>query len=114
MSVTRKAVIAAVAALALGGNMVASTAPADAHSYAKEGSVSAKEANKLFKQAFKQKCLTVHEAQPIAHGNGQVHWASEGDDVESLYFPGTRKSHLYSVRIGFGDGCVTSVEGYKR
>ena len=36
MSITRKAVIAAVAALTLGGSMVASTAPADAHDYTKE------------------------------------------------------------------------------
>ena len=70
MSVPRKAVIAAVAALALGGSLVGSTAPADAHNYRSAGTVSAKEANKLFKEVFKQKCLTVHEARHIAHGNG--------------------------------------------
>ena len=81
MSVPRKAVIAAVAALTLGGSLVGSTAPADAHDYSTEGTVSAKEANKLFKQAFKQKCLTVHEARHIAHASGEEEgeWDDEGD-----------------------------------
>ena len=114
MSVPRKAVIAAIAALALGGSMVASAAPADAHTYSKEGTVSAKEANKLFKQAFRQKCLTVHEVRHIAHGSGQEQLESEGDNVESLYYHGTRKSHIYSVRVEFEAGCAISVEGYKR
>ena len=114
MSHARKAVIAAVAALALGSSMVASVAPADAHTYAKEGTVSAKEASKLFKQAFKQKCLTVHEVRHIAHGSGQEQLESEGDNVESLYYQGTLKSHIYALRAGFEGGCATSVEGYKR
>ena len=115
MSITRKAVIAAVAALALGGSMVASTAPADAHDYTKEGSVSAKEANKLFKQAFKQKCLTMHEAQHIAHGRGdEESWSdSEGTPVGKLYYLGTKKSHIYSLRVEFEHGCAIDVSAYK-
>ena len=117
MSVTRKAVIAAVAALTIGGSMVSSTAPADAHDYSTEGTVSAKEANKLFKQAFKQKCLTVHEAQHIAHGSGEGegYWDDDsGVYVTTLDFDGTRKSHLYSVSVVFEDRCATSVYAYKR
>ena len=90
MSVTRKAVMAAVAALALTGSMIASPAPADAHTYTKEGTVSAKEAGKLFKQTFKQRCLTVYEAQHIVHGSGVENWYD--DDDLTLVFSGTRKS----------------------
>ena len=113
MSVTRKAVMAAVAALALTGSMVASPAPADAHTYTKEGTVSAKEANKLFKQAFKQRCLTVHEAQHIAHGSGYESWG-EDDDL-TLIFQGTKKSHISSVDLSIDEetGCVTVVTAYK-
>ena len=117
MSVPRKAVITAVAVLTLGGSLVGSTAPADAHDYSREGTVSAKEANKLFKQAFKQKCLTVHEAQHIAHGSGEEEgeWDDEsGVYVTTLAFDGTRKSHIESVYVGFEDGCATSVNAYKR
>lgn len=114
MSHTRKAIIAAIAALALGGSMVASTAPAEAHTYSKEGTVSAKEANKLFKQAFKQRCLTVHEAQHIAHGSGYENWGEDDDQV--LIFDGTRKSHISQVVLSIdeGSGCVTAVTADKR
>jgi uncharacterized FlgJ-related protein len=114
MSHSRKAVIAAVAALALSGSMVASTAPAEAHTYTKEGSVSAKEANKLFKQAFKQRCLTVYEAQHIAHGSGYESW-DESDSLV-LVFNGTRKSHISEVDLSIDEstGCVTAVTAYKR
>ena len=114
MSHTRQAVIAAIAALALSGSMVASTAPAEAHDYSKEGTVSAKEANKLFKQAFKQRCLTVHEAQHIAHGSGYEAWYEGGDQV--LAFDGTKKSHISTVYITINDetGCVTKVAADKR
>ena len=72
MSITRRTITAAVAALALGGSMVASTPPADAHNYTKSGTASAKEARKLFKETFKQRCLTVHEARHIVHGSGEL------------------------------------------
>jgi len=113
MSHTRKAVIAAIAALALSGSMVASTAPAEAHEYSKEGTVSAKEANKLFKQAFKQRCLTVHEAQHIVHGSGVLN-LDENDEL-TVVFTGTRKSHIDSVELSTDDGtgCTTAVTAYK-
>ena len=113
MSHTRKAVVAAVAALALGGSMIASAAPAEAHAYAKEGAVSAKEANKLFKQAFKQRCLTVHEAQHIVHGSG-VENLDENDET-TLVFTGSRKSHIDVVELSIDDGtgCTTAVTAYK-
>ncbi|HEY5783835.1 MAG TPA: hypothetical protein VIT65_03570 [Microlunatus sp.] len=112
MSVTRKAVIGAIAALTLSGSMVASTAPADAHTYTKEGTVSAKEANKLFKQAFKQRCLTVHEARHIAHGSGYENW--DDDDHLTLVFTGTTKSRIDSVALSIADdGCTTIVTAYK-
>ena len=113
MSHTRKAVVAAVAALALGGSMVASTAPAEAHTYTSEGSVTAKEANKLFKQAFKQRCLTVHEAQHIVHGSG-VENLDENDETTLVFF-GTRKSHIDVVELSIDDGtgCTTAVTAYK-
>ena len=76
--------------------MVASTAPADAHDYTKEGTVSAKEANKLFKQAFKQRCLTVHEARHIVHGSGLRSWTRTAT-CPGLH--GTRKSHIYRSNI---------------
>ena len=113
MSHTRKAVVAAVAALALGGSMIASAAPAEAHAYTKEGTVSAKEANKLFKQAFKQRCLTVHEAQHIVHGSG-VENLDENDET-TLVFTGSRKSHIDVVELSIDDGtgCTTAVTAYK-
>ena len=111
MSVTRKAVMAAVAALALSGSMIVSQAPADAHTYTKEGTVSAKEAGKLFKQAFKQRCLTVYEAQHIVHGSGYEDWS---DDDLTLVFSGTRKSGIDSVALSIdGNGCTGVVTAYK-
>ena len=95
MSVTRKAVMAAVAALALSGSMIVSPAPADAHTYTKEGTVSAKEAGKLFKQAFKQRCLTVYEAQHIAHGSGRMEGYYPGENPV-LTFVGTKNSNISS------------------
>jgi hypothetical protein len=117
MAVTRKTVIAAIAAVALGGSMVGSTAPAQAHTYKKEGTVSAKEANKLFKEAFKQKCLTLHEARHIVHGHGGEN--SDYDDegnvaMTTLYFDGTKKSHIDTVYVEFAGGCATGVYAYKR
>ena len=106
MSVTRKAVVAAVAALALGGSMVGSTVPADAHRYTKEGSVSAKEANKLFKQAIKQKCLTLHEARHIVRGSGNL-----SDDEWNLVFYGTKKSHIVEVVLDKRGRCFSSWVG---
>ena len=93
--------------------MVASTAPADAHGYSKEGTVSAKEANKLFKQAIKQKCLTVHEARHIAHGNGELieDWGA-GDEPTGQYdlvFVGTRKSRIHNVSLSIDNGCTTGM-----
>jgi hypothetical protein len=112
MSVTRKAVMAAVAALALTGSMVASPAPADAHTYTKEGTVSAKEAGKLFKQAFKQRCLTAHEAQHIVHGAGSENWYD--DETLTLVFAGTSKSGIASVDLTIDDdGCTSVVTAYK-
>ena len=110
MSVTRKAVMAAVAALALSGSMIASPAPADAHTYSREGTASAKEAGKLFKQAFKQRCLTVHEAQHIVHGSGVEEWWDEGG---TLTFAGTSKSGIASVDLSIDeDGCTWAVTAY--
>ena len=97
--------------------MVASTAPADAHGYSTEGTVSAKEANKLFKQAFKQKCLTVHEARHIARGSGEednYYDDEEGVSVTTLTFDGTWKSRISSLSVVFHDGCATYVSAYKR
>ena len=113
MSHTRTAVIAAIAALALGGSMVASAAPAEAHEYSKEGTVSAKEASKLFKQAFKQRCLTVHEAQHIVHGSGALN-PDENDEL-TVVFTGTRKSHIDFVELSTDDGtgCTTTVTASK-
>jgi len=112
MSVTRKAVMAAVAALALSGSMIFAPAPADAHTYTKEGTVSAKEAGKLFKQAFKQRCLTVYEAQHIVHGSGYENWGDDGD--LTLVFSGTRKSGIDSVALSIdGNGCTGVVTAYK-
>ena len=108
MSITRKAVIAAVAALALGGSMVASTAPADAHDYSREGTVSAKEANKLFKEAFKQKCLTVHEARHIVHGSGEL-----SSDEALLTFYGTKKSHIDYVSLDVNENCIFAYSAVK-
>ena len=114
MSVTRKAVMAAVAALALSGSMIVSPAPADAHTYTKEGTVSAKEAGKLFKQAFKQRCLTVHEAQHIAHGSGVENWYDDDGDDLTLVFAGTRKSGIDTVALSIdGNGCTGVVTAYK-
>ena len=110
--------MAAVAALALSGSMVASTAPADAHTYTKEGTVSAKEANKLFKEAFKQRCLTVHEARHIAHGSGQLSdgtYGGEDDPHRYLTFYGTKKSHIAIVELTVevdGKMCVLGVSAY--
>ena len=117
MSITRKAVIAAVAALALGGSMVGSTAPADAHNYNSAGTVTAKEANKLFKEVFKQKCLTVHEARHIAHGNGVLEIYGEGAEgaiMSYLTFDGTKKSHFLSIHLSFEDRCAYLVDAYRR
>ena len=117
MSVPRKAVIAAVAALTLGGSLVGSTAPADAHNYSSSGTVSAKEANKLFKEAFKQKCLTMHEARHIAHGNGYEldDYDDEGElTTTTLSFDGTKKSHFDTIYLTFADGCASAVTAYKR
>jgi hypothetical protein len=116
MSVTRTTVVAAVAALALGGSVVASTATADAHTYGKVGSVTAKEAGKLFKETFKQRCLTMHEAQHIARGSGEL---TEGDPeyddyTSELSFDGTKKSHIYYVVLTFEDDCATSITARKR
>ena len=97
--------------------MVASTAPADAHGYSREGTVSAKEANKLFKQAFKQTCLTVHEARHIAHGSGEeqnYYDEEEGVSVTTLDWDGTSKSRISTLSVVFHDGCATSVDAYKR
>ena len=113
MSVPRKAVIAAVAALALGGSMVGSAAPADAHNYSSDGTVTAKEANKLFKETFKQKCLTVHEARHIVHGNGYAETYGE-EGVMTLDFGGTYKSHLEAIYVTFVDGCARDVVASKR
>jgi hypothetical protein len=111
MSVTRKAVLAAAAALALSASMIAAPTPADAHTYTKEGTVSAKEAGKLFKQACKQRCLTVHEAQHIVHGSGYENWS---DDDLTLVFSGTRGSGIASVDLSIdGDGCTSVVTAYK-
>jgi len=114
MSHTRTAVLAAIAALALGGSTVAATIPAHAHTYTKEGTVSAKEAGKLFKQAFKQRCLTMHEAQHIARGSGYENW-NEYDEVV-LVFDGTKKSHISQIQLSISEssGCVTDVTAYKR
>jgi hypothetical protein len=113
MSRTRKAIMAAVAALALGGSMATSAATAEAHDYTTEGTVSAKEANKLFKQAFKQRCLTVHEAQHIVHGSGVENL--DYNDELTLVFTGTRKSHIVYVELSIDDGtgCTTAVTAYK-
>ena len=113
MSHTRKAVIAAIAALALSGSTIASTAPAEAHEYSKEGTVSAKEAGKLFKQAFKQRCLTVHEAQHIVHGSGVLNY--DDNDELTVVFTGTGKSHIESVDLSIDDGtgCTITVTAYK-
>ena len=93
--------------------MVSSTITAEAHTYTKEGTVSAKEANKLFKQAFKQRCLTVHEAQHIVHGSGVENL--DYNDELTLVFTGTRKSHIASVELSIDDGtgCTTAVTAYK-
>jgi hypothetical protein len=106
MSITRRTIIATVAALAMGGTMVASTPPADAHTYSKAGTVSAKEANKLFKETFKQRCLTVHEARHIAHGSGEL---SVYDDEASLIFEGTKKSHIDYIQLSIPDGGCADV-----
>ena len=74
---------------------------------------SLKEANKLFKQAFKQRCLTVHEAQHIVHGRG-VENLDENDET-TLVFTGSRKSHIDVVELSIDDGtgCTTAVTAYK-
>jgi hypothetical protein len=108
MSITRRAIIAAVAALALGGSMVGSTAPADAHDYSREGTVSAKEANKLFKEVFKQKCLTVHEARHIVHGSGVWSW-----EESLLAFHGTKKSHIVYVSLDVSENCIVTYSAVK-
>jgi hypothetical protein len=94
------------------------TAPADAHEYSRAGTVSAKEANKLFKQTFKQKCLTVHEARHIAHGSGDEIddiYDDEGEvSMTTIRFDGTKKSHFDSVYAVFEDGCASAVCAYKR
>ena len=120
MSHARKAVMAAIAALALGGTMVAaSSAPAEAHNYYWSGTVSAKEARKLFKETFKQKCLTVHEARHIAHGSGELSDTYSDEDYSYRYltFHGTKKSRIHLVELTVdADGrmCVNSVTAYKR
>ena len=105
MSITRRTITAAVAALALGGSMVASTPPADAHNYTKSGTVSAKEAGKLFKETFKQRCLTVHEARHIVHGSGELNDNEPG--IQDLTFVGTKKSHIESIELIIEGRCVT-------
>lgn len=119
MSITRRTVIAGVAALALGGTMVASTAPADAHTYKTEGTASAKEARKLFKETFKQKCLTVHEARHIVHGSGNLsedtYADGEVDSYRVLYFRGTKKSHIARIdlHVDVDTGCVNYFFAFK-
>ena len=115
MSHSRKAVIAAVAALALGGSIVASTAPAGAHDYSKEGTLSAKEASKLFKETFKQKCLTVHEALHIAHGSGRMEGYYPGENPV-LTFVGTKNSNISSIDLIMttDERCVSFIDAYKR
>lgn len=105
MSITRRTIIATVAALAMGGTMVASTPPADAHTYSKAGTVSAREANKLFKETFKQRCLTVHEARHIVHGSGYLNPNEPG--FQDLTFVGTKKSHIESIELIIEGRCVT-------
>jgi len=119
MSTTRTTVIAAIAALALSGTMVTSTAPADAHTYTNDGTVSAKEARKLFKETFKQKCLTVHEARHIAHGSGELSDTYSDEDYSYRYltFHGTKKSRIHLLELTVdadGKMCVNSVTAYKR
>ena len=105
--------------------MVASAAPADAHTYKKVGTASAKEANKLFKEAFKQKCLTIREAQHLAHGKGEQwsNWESEEDVIRTtLSFNGTKKSKIEWIQVSFldkpgdhsGASCAIEVDAYKR
>ena len=98
--------------------MVASTAPADAHTYAKVGTASAKEARKLFKETFKQKCLTVHEARHIVHGSGTLTepYENEGDPYKDLYFEGTKKSHILQIvlSVDVETGCVFDISALKR
>lgn len=86
------------------------------HSYGKVDSVTAKEANKLFEQAFKQRCLTVHEARHIAHGDGELadDYDEEDAGTEYLDFPGTKKSHISYISVTFEDDCATSVYAYYR
>ena len=57
--------------------------------YSKEGTVSAKEANNLFNETFKQKCQTVHEARHIVHGSGEQ-WESSEPGIWFLRFLDTR------------------------
>ena len=120
MTIARRSVIAAVTALALGGTMIASTAPADAHTYRSEGTVSAKEARKLFKETLRQKCLTVHEARHIVHGSGQLSEGTYGGDDDPhryLTFYGTKKSHIAIVELTVevdGKMCVLGMSAYKR
>ena len=112
MSITRRTVIATIAALALAGTMVTSTAvPADAHTYTKVGTISAKEARKLFQETFKQRCLTTHEARHIAHGSGE--WEEGYDESSYLTFQGTRKSHIGQLTLSFVGSCVEEIYAYK-
>ena len=92
--------------------MVASTAPADAHNYTKAGTVSAKEAAKLFKETFRQRCLTVHEARHIVHGSGYLNDNEPG--IQDLSFVGTKKSHIDSIELIIEGRCVTSIYANKR
>ena len=114
MSHARKAVMAAIAALALGGTMVAaSSAPAEAHNYYWSGTVSAKEARKLFKETFKQRCLTEHEVTHIVHGDGWWEDADEDGDF-AMNFPGTTKSHIGQLSVWFAGNCVDKISAVKQ
>lgn len=98
--------------------MVASTAPAEAHTYAKVGTAYATEARKLFKETFKQKCLTVHEARHIVHGSGTLAgpYENEGDPYRDLYVAGTKKSHVSLIRLSvdLDTGCAFEISAVKR
>jgi hypothetical protein len=119
MSITRRSIVAAAAVLVLGGSVVGTTATATAHTYTREGSASAKEAGKLFKEAFKQRCLTVHEARHIVHGSGQLSedtYGGEDSNYRILNFVGTKKSHIgrIDLSVDADTGCVTDLTAFKR
>jgi len=106
MSKIIKRIAAIITAVAIGGGLMAVTAPtADA---ASRGTVTRAEAKKVVNEAMRQKQLTKNEVRKIVHGKGKSKYFAGCADVYTLTYKGTKKSGIKTMTVYFLDNKTVS------